>query len=340
MAIPYPQIDPVLISIGPIAIRWYSLAYLAGLAFAWWHMVRISLKDQSVITKTDIDDLISWGALGIVIGGRLGYVLFYNIEFFIENPKEIIALWKGGMSFHGGLIGVISVILFYTRKKKLNTLAVGDIIASATPIGLFFGRIANFINSELYGRIAPDVKWAIIFPNGGQFPRHPSQIYEALPEREPAELVFHAMHGLLNDLQEIAYGEDEFFYLQTYVLWEMVLLNALGFGLSLDKCAVTEQTDNLIYVSPKTGRAVSAKIGERWKNQLLDLPSFIAERAGVEGGEMSSNPIKEIISGLELTGYFLNKHAFSIGRMKFPQSRQRLVAKIAKIVEFQNIKKQ
>lgn len=182
MAIPYPNIDPVLVSIGPVAIRWYSLAYLAGLAFAWWHMVRISLKDKSIITRTQIDDLISWGALGIVIGGRLGYILFYNIDFFIEQPREIIALWKGGMSFHGGLVGVISVILFYTYKKKLNTLAVGDIIASATPIGLFFGRIANFINSELYGRIAPDVPWAIVFPNGGQFPRHPSQIYEALLE--------------------------------------------------------------------------------------------------------------------------------------------------------------
>lgn len=152
-----------------------------------------------------------------------------------------------------------------------------------------------------------------------------------LPEREPVEPVFHAMHGLFDDLQVCGYGEDEFFYLQTYILWEMVLLNSLGFGLSLDKCAVTGQSDDLIYVSPKTGRAVSAKMGEKWKDQLLHLPRFIAERAGAGGGEKTDNPIKEIVNGLELTGYFLNKHAFSMGMMKFPQSRQRLVAKIAKL---------
>ncbi|MCP4393568.1 MAG: prolipoprotein diacylglyceryl transferase [Alphaproteobacteria bacterium] len=182
MAIPFPNIDPVLISVGPLSIRWYSLAYIVGLAFAWWHMARLSTKNEGVISKDGIDDLISWGALGIILGGRLGYVLFYNLDFFMAHPKEIIAIWKGGMSFHGGLIGVIATVILYARVKKLNTLAISDFISSAAPIGLFFGRIANFINSELYGRITETTPWAIVFPTGGPFPRHPSQIYEALLE--------------------------------------------------------------------------------------------------------------------------------------------------------------
>ncbi|MCP4393570.1 MAG: DNA repair protein RecO [Alphaproteobacteria bacterium] len=154
-----------------------------------------------------------------------------------------------------------------------------------------------------------------------------------LPERESVEFVFHAMHGLLSDLRDSVggYGEEEYAFLKTYVLWEMVLLNALGFGLSLDKCASTGITENLIYVSPKTGRAVSAEAGEAWKDKLLPLPRFIAERAFVGGRQEQKSLIEEILDGFLLTGYFLNRHVLEVGRLEFPASRERLIAKIKNI---------
>ena len=182
LAIPYPDIGPNLIEIGPIAIRWYALAYIAGLLLAWQMARRLAARAPRVVTPEQIDDFLLWAAVGVVLGGRMGYVLFYKPLDFLANPLEIFAVWHGGMSFHGGLLGVIAAIIAFAWRKKLNLFAFADIIAFVTPPGLFFGRIANFINGELWGR-ATDVPWAMVFPaDPTQLPRHPSQIYQALLE--------------------------------------------------------------------------------------------------------------------------------------------------------------
>ena len=183
LLLPFPQFDPIAISIGPIAIRWYALAYVAGILLAWWLARRIAANHalwggRSPIKPADVDDVIAWCAIGIVVGGRLGYVLFYGIGYFAANPLEIFALWRGGMSFHGGFLGTIVALLLFARSRGIPMLSMLDIAAVVTPIGLFLGRIANFINGELWGRPA-DVPWAVIFPNVGPEPRHPSQLYQA-----------------------------------------------------------------------------------------------------------------------------------------------------------------
>ena len=177
-AIPFPIIDPVLIEIGPFAIRWYSLAYIFGLVLGWRYCRRLAMRPPKKIKPDAFDDFLLWATLGVIFGGRLGYVLFYQPGYYLENPVEIAFLWRGGMSFHGGLLGVLVAILLFARKLGVNYFALADIVAAATPIGLFLGRLANFINSELYGRVT-DVPWAMVFPNGGPEPRHPSQLYEA-----------------------------------------------------------------------------------------------------------------------------------------------------------------
>jgi phosphatidylglycerol:prolipoprotein diacylglycerol transferase len=187
LAIPFPTIDPVAIAIGPLAIRWYALAYVAGLLGGWFIARRLAARASlwgalRKPTATDVDDLIVWVALGVVLGGRIGYVLFYNFETYIEDPSEILAVWRGGMSFHGGFLGSILAIVLFARSRGLNGLAMLDLAAVVTPIGLFFGRIANFINGELWGRPAPDFPYAVVFPHAGPLPRHPSQLYEALGE--------------------------------------------------------------------------------------------------------------------------------------------------------------
>jgi phosphatidylglycerol---prolipoprotein diacylglyceryl transferase len=187
LALPFPMIDPVAIAIGPIAIRWYALAYVVGLLGGWFYARRLAAREKlwrpvRAPTATEIDDLIVWVAFGIVLGGRLGYVLFYNLPAFLANPIEIFAVWHGGMSFHGGFLGAILALVLFSRSRRLNPLAVLDLAAVVTPIGLFFGRIANFVNGELWGRPAPDFPYAFVFPNGGPVPRHPSQLYEAFAE--------------------------------------------------------------------------------------------------------------------------------------------------------------
>jgi phosphatidylglycerol---prolipoprotein diacylglyceryl transferase len=182
-ALTFPAFDPVAISVGPFAIRWYALAYVAGILLAWWLARRIAANQalwggRSPIAPADVDDVIAWCALGIVIGGRLGYVLFYGLSYFVEHPAEIFILWRGGMSFHGGFLGTILALLLFARSRGIPMLSMLDIAAIVTPIGLFLGRIANFINGELWGRPA-DVPWAVVFPHAGQEPRHPSQLYEA-----------------------------------------------------------------------------------------------------------------------------------------------------------------
>ena len=187
LALPFPAIDPVALAIGPITIKWYALAYIAGLIGGWFYARRLVMADRlwGVVKRpqvVDIDDLVVWVALGVVLGGRIGYVLFYNLPMYIADPMEILAIRNGGMSFHGGFLGAILAFLLFARAKKLNGYTLLDIGAVVVPIGLFFGRIANFVNGELWGRPAPDFPYAIVFPSGGPLPRHPSQLYEAATE--------------------------------------------------------------------------------------------------------------------------------------------------------------
>ncbi len=174
----YPEIDPVLISFGPIAIRWYALAYIAGLLLGWRWAVRLNRRAGEPVTTQQIDDLLFWMAIGVIVGGRVGHVLFYGLDYYLERPLEALMVWRGGMSFHGGILGVIVVIIWFARRHGVAVYRLADLIAPAAPIGLFFGRIANFINGELWGRPS-DVPWAMVFPRGGAEPRHPSQLYEA-----------------------------------------------------------------------------------------------------------------------------------------------------------------
>jgi phosphatidylglycerol:prolipoprotein diacylglycerol transferase len=185
LLIAFPVFDPIAISIGPIAIRWYALAYIAGIVLGWIY-ARSLLKNEKLwdgpppLSLAQLDDFILWVTVGIIVGGRTGYVLFYNLPFFIQHPAEIFELWKGGMSFHGGFMGCVVAVMWFARVNGISILSLGDITTAVAPIGLLLGRLANFINSELWGRTAdPSLPWAIIFPNGGPLPRHPSQLYEA-----------------------------------------------------------------------------------------------------------------------------------------------------------------
>lgn len=178
-AIPFPIIDPILIEIGPLAIRWYALAYIAGIVLGW-RLARALVRLTPIVsTKEQLDDFVTWVTLGIILGGRLGYVLFYRPGYYLENPLEALMVWQGGMAFHGGMLGVIIATWLFCRINKLPLLAFGDRVVAVVPIGIFFGRMANFINGELWGRVAPDVPWAMVFPGAGPDPRHPSQLYQA-----------------------------------------------------------------------------------------------------------------------------------------------------------------
>ncbi len=184
--IPFPAFDPVLVHLGPFAIRWYALAYIVGILLGWVYaraLIRSSRLwgGPAPMTLVDFDDFVLWVTLGIILGGRTGYVLFYNLPHFAAHPIEIVQLWNGGMSFHGGFTGCVVAVLLFARKRGIPVLSLGDITCAVGPIGLFLGRIANFINGELWGRPA-DVPWAMVFPGGGPLPRHPSQLYEAALE--------------------------------------------------------------------------------------------------------------------------------------------------------------
>lgn len=186
MALPYPEIDPVALSLGPLQIRWYALAYVTALVLGWRYCLAIARRPivataQKNVSPEAVDDFLLWATLGVVLGGRLGFAAFYQPAYFLAHPFEIAALWQGGMSFHGGLIGVAAALVIYARRRALPVLALSDIVARAAPIGLLFGRLANFVNGELFGRPA-NVAWAMVFPRGGPLPRHPSQLYEALGE--------------------------------------------------------------------------------------------------------------------------------------------------------------
>ncbi len=176
-----PIIDPIIFQIGPLAIRWYSLAYVAGLIFAWLIIKYLNKQSKLFDEKKVGDDFFMYEIFSIILGGRLGYVIFYNLPFYFKHPIDIFKIWEGGMSFHGGLIGVLIGTYLLCKKHKINYLSFMDLLATVAPIGLFFGRIANFINLELYGRITTS-KLGIVFPNAGDMPRHPSQLYEAVLE--------------------------------------------------------------------------------------------------------------------------------------------------------------
>jgi phosphatidylglycerol---prolipoprotein diacylglyceryl transferase len=179
--IPFPAINPIAVSLGPFAIRWYALAYIIGLLVGWRYCLALAGRAPYLVRRADVDDFLVWATLGVVLGGRIGYILFYNPGYYIYHPIEALFVWHGGMSFHGGALGVTIAIILFTRARRITLFAFSDIITEAIPIGLFFGRIANFINGELYGRPS-NVPWAMIFPNGGPMPRHPSQLYEAFCE--------------------------------------------------------------------------------------------------------------------------------------------------------------
>ncbi|MDR6869936.1 phosphatidylglycerol:prolipoprotein diacylglycerol transferase [Bosea sp. BE125] len=186
-AIPFPVIDPVALSIGPLSVKWYGLAYVAGLLGGWWYSRRLVSADplwagRSRPKAEELDDMILFVALGVVLGGRLGFVLFYDLQRYLARPQDIIAIWQGGMSFHGGLLGAAVGLWLFAKRRGYPVLAMFDLASAVVPIGLFLGRIANFINAELWGRPAPGLPWGMVFPNAGPLPRHPSQLYEALGE--------------------------------------------------------------------------------------------------------------------------------------------------------------
>ena len=180
-AIAFPAIDPVALEIGPLAIRWYALAYVVGILLGWRYMIFLARRSPAPVAALHIDDFVVWATIGVVLGGRLGYALFYKPGYFLDHPGEILAMWRGGMSFHGGLCGVVLASVAFARARGIRWLALGDLICAAVPIGLFLGRLANFVNGELYGR-ATAAAWGMVFPGGGPRPRHPSQLYEAMLE--------------------------------------------------------------------------------------------------------------------------------------------------------------
>jgi phosphatidylglycerol:prolipoprotein diacylglycerol transferase len=241
--LPYPHLDPVLLHLGPLAIRWYALAYIVGLLLAWWGIL-LTLRRKALwaappfngkppATEDQVGDLVVWATFGVILGGRLGWDLIYGIilcsvspdaDFcrgmpmaFVSNPIKLIAAWEGGMSFHGGLFGVIIAVLLFARRQKLHFLTLADLCCAFAPVGLFFGRIANFVNGELWGRVT-NVPWAMIFPRAGDLPRHPSQLYEAASEGLLLFLIMqiclwlglHRRPGLLAAIFFLGYGTFRF----------------------------------------------------------------------------------------------------------------------------------
>ncbi len=213
----FPQFDPVLLHLGPLQIRWYALAYIVGLVTGWQVMRRLVRLPPAVASLTQTDDFLTWATLGVVLGGRLGYCLFYQPGFFLTHPLQIAAVWTGGMSFHGGMIGVITAIVVFCRRNRIPVLGFADRMAIVTPIGLGLGRVANFINGELWGRPAPDwLPWRMVFPRSEDgVPRHPSQIYQALMEGLILFLVvwafsrrerIRARFGMLTGIFLVGYG--------------------------------------------------------------------------------------------------------------------------------------
>lgn len=255
LAIPFPMIDPVAVSLGPIDIRWYALAYVAGIAIGWWYMLRLVstadlLPRGCVITRAHIDDYFFWATLAIILGGRFGYVVFYNPAYYLQNPLEALMIWQGGMAFHGGFLGIMVATFIFAKRKEISILTLGDLVASAAPIGLFFGRIANFINGELYGRIT-NAPWGMVFPDGGPLPRHPSQLYQAFGE------------GIL------------LFIILSIAIWRFKALKKPGLVIGLFMVVY-----GVVRFLAEFVRQYDAQVGELWgiitMGQLLSLPMIAA----------------------------------------------------------------
>lgn len=211
-------LDPVALAIGPLAIRWYSLAYIVGILGGWWLLKRMVRRPGAPMTGDHIDDLVTWATLGVILGGRLAYVIFYNPGAYLEDPLSILKLWEGGMAFHGGLAGVLAAVWLYAWGRGLSGLRILDYLAVVTPIGLLLGRFANFVNGELWGR-PTDGSWGVIFPDAGPEPRHPSQLYEAFLEGFVLLVLLKLMFwltdarlkpGLLGGLFILGYGVSRF----------------------------------------------------------------------------------------------------------------------------------
>src|SRR5579871_4491925 len=223
LVLPFPAINPVLVQWGPLAIRWYALAYIAGLVLGWWLIRRIVADERywggaRRPSPESVDDLLVYCAFGVIVGGRLGNVLFYDPRYYLAHPLDIFKVWEGGMAFHGGLIGAFIGMMLFARKYRTPALTVMDLCSLAAPIGLFFGRIANFIRPELWGR-PTDVPWAVVFPGTDGLPRHPSQIYEALLEGLLAFVILYTLAqvgslrrpGVLTGVFAIVYGAARIF---------------------------------------------------------------------------------------------------------------------------------
>lgn len=193
-AIPFPVINPILFQVGPFALRWYALAYIVGLVVGWRYVRALARKPPQAAAAVDIDDFLFWAVLGVVIGGRLGHVLFYGGGYYLHDPLAVLRIWEGGISFHGSLLGVIAAKVWFCRKRGIRLFAFADLWVCAVPIGLGLGRIANFINVELWGRVT-DVPWAMVFPHprAGPVPRHPSQLYEAALEGLVLFVILHLL---------------------------------------------------------------------------------------------------------------------------------------------------
>lgn len=180
---PYPEIDPIAFSIGPVAVHWYGIAYVAGIMLGWLYARRLIetprlWAGEAPMNRAQIDDFVVWVAVGIILGGRIGYILFYDFASVAADPLRAVQIWNGGMSFHGGLAGTTLAMILFAKRNGISAWSLFDVVAAVVPIGLLFGRIANFVNGELWGRLS-DAPWAVIFPQAGPFARHPSQLYEA-----------------------------------------------------------------------------------------------------------------------------------------------------------------
>ncbi|NLC71926.1 MAG: prolipoprotein diacylglyceryl transferase [Desulfuromonadaceae bacterium] len=213
----YPHIDPVLIQIGPLSVRWYGLMYLLAFGIGYLVIRGLGRYRQLAMADETASDLLFYAMLGVILGGRLGYVLFYNPAYYLRHPLSIFAVWEGGMSFHGGLLGVTAAVLIFSWKKGLPVLLVADIMAGAAAPGLFFGRIGNFINGELWGRVT-DLPWGMVFPGAGPLPRHPSQLYEAFLEGLALTVVILFLHR-----RKVSHGVPFFTFFLLYGMFRFLV---------------------------------------------------------------------------------------------------------------------